>query len=219
MERRAAGDRPGDPGRVRRLAWEFKRRVSSRADPLFSGDGYLLLDTARMGADDLRMDNAAALLAGLENPSLERVAAQVAALRRRLDAPALKPLRELMLLWAQRVSQRQLKLDLGIEDMAEVDRLHESGDLEVFFRERALAEREKLRSEGRAEGLEQGIAAERDLLRRLAARKFDAGTAERLAGLLSRIDDPERLAETGDWIIECAGGDELIARVGDIAGP
>ena len=98
--------------------------------------------------------------------------------------------------------------------MAELDRLHESGELEVFFTERALAEREKLRSEGRAEG----IAAERDLLRRLAARKFDAGTAERLAGLLARIDDPERLAETGDWIIECASGDEPIARVGDIAG-
>ena len=98
--------------------------------------------------------------------------------------------------------------------MAEVDRLHESGELEVFFTERALAEREKLRAEGRAEG----IAAERDLLCRLAARKFDAGRAEELAGLLSRIGDPERLAEAGDWIIECASGDELIARVGDIAG-
>ena len=106
--------------------------------------------------------------------------------------------------------------------MAEVDRLHESGELEVFFTERALAERDKYRAEGRAEGIEQGIeqgiAAERDLLRRLAARKFDAGTAERLAGLLARIDDPERLAEAGDWIIESASGDELIARVGDIAG-
>ena len=196
--------------------------AASRADPLFAGDGYLLLDTHRLAADDLRMDNAAALLAGLENPSLERVAAQVAALRRRLDAPELKPLKELMLLWAQRVSQRRLNLNLGIEDMAEVDRLHESGELEVFFTERALAEREKLRSEGRAEGiergLEQGIAAERDLLRRLATRKFDAGTAERLAGVLSRIDDPEGLAAAGDWIIECASGDELIARVGDIAG-
>ena len=192
-------------------AWHASSSVASRADPLFSGDGYLLLDTHRVGADDLRMDNAAALLAGLENPSLERIAAQLAALRRRLDARELKPLRELMLLWAQRVSRRRLNLDLGIEDMAELDRLHESGDLEVFFTERALAEREKLRSEGRAEG----IAAERDLLRRLAARKFDAGTAERLAGLLSRIDDPERLAETGDWIIECASGDELIGRFGD----
>ena len=110
--------------------------------------------------------------------------------------------------------------------MAEVDRLHESGELEVFFTERALAEQDKYRAAGRAEGIEQGIergiergiAAERDLLRRLAARKFDAGTAERLAGLLARIDDPERLAETGDWIIECASGDEPISRVGDIAG-
>ena len=58
----------------------------------------------------MRMDNAAALLAGLENPSLDRVAAQVAALRGRLDAPELKPLKEVMLLWAQRVSQRRLNL-------------------------------------------------------------------------------------------------------------
>ena len=89
----------------------------------------------------------------------------------------------------------------------------------MFFRERALAEREKLRAEGLERGLKQGIAAERDLLRRQATRKFDAGTAERLADLLSRIDHPEGLAAAGDWIIECAGGDELIARVGDIAGP
>ena len=207
-----------------------RSNIASRADSLFAGDGYLLLDTHRLAADDLRMDNAAALLAGLENPSLERIAAQVAALRHRLDAPELKPLKELMLQWARRVSRRRLNLNLGIDDMAEVDRLHESGQLEVFLTERALAEREGLRAEGRAEGrtegraegraegVEQGIAAERDLLRRQAARKFDAGTAERLAGLLERIDDPERLAEAGDWIIECADGDELIARVGDIAG-
>ena len=36
-----------------------------RADPLFAGDGYVLLDTHRVGRDDLRRDNAAALLAEL----------------------------------------------------------------------------------------------------------------------------------------------------------
>ncbi len=122
-----------------------------------------------------------------------------------------------MLLWAQRVSQRRLKLDLGIQDMAEVDRLHESDELETFFTDRALAEREKLRAEGRVEGMQRGIAAERGLLRRQAARKFDAGTAERLGSLLARIDDPQDLAEVGDRIIDCASGDELIARVGEIA--
>lgn len=148
----------------------------------------------------------------------EGVAAQMAALRRRLDPPELEPLKVLMLLWAQQVAQRQLNLDLGIEDMAEVDRLHESGELEVRFSERALAEQEKYRAEGRVEGMERGIAAERDLLLRLAARKFDAGTAERLSGLLVRIGDPEDLAEVGDRIIECASGDELIVRVGETAG-
>ncbi len=143
----------------------------------------------------------------------EGVAAQVAALRRRLDPPELEPLKVLMLLWAQQVAQRQLNLDLGIKDMAEVDRLHESGELEVRFSERALAEQEKYRAQGRA----QGIAAERGLLLRLAARKFDAGTSGRLGNLLSRIDDPETLAEVGDRIIECTSGEELISRVGRIA--
>ena len=189
--------------------------IGARTDPLFLGERYLLLDMHRMAADDLPMDNAAALLAGLENPSLERVAAQVAALRRRLDAPELGRLRETMLLWARQVSRRRLDLDLGIDDMAEVDRLHESGELEVRLGSRALAERARLRAEGRVEGRVEG---ERDLLRGLAALKFDAGTGERLAGLLSGIDDPEQLAEAGARIIECATGDDLIARVADLSG-
>ena len=40
-----------------------------RADPRFAGDGYVVLDSLRVGPEDLRHDNAAALLAGLENPS------------------------------------------------------------------------------------------------------------------------------------------------------
>ena len=187
--------------------------VASCAAPLFAGDGYLILDMNRAGADDLPLDNAAALLAALENPSLERVGSQIAALRRRLDAPELAPLRELMLLWAQQVARRRFIVDWGIEDMAEMDRLHESGEIETFFRSRALEERERLR----AEGIAQGLAAERDLLVRQAARKFGPDASERLALLLAEVDDTERLAEAGDWIIDCATGDDLIARIGDVA--
>ena len=197
------------------------RGIASRTDALFAGDGYLLLDMHRVAADDLPMDNAAALLAGLENPTVERVASQVAALRRRLDGPEFSLLRETMLLWAQRVARRRLDLNLGISDMAEVDRLHETGEMEVVLTERGLAEREKFRAQGRAEGVEQGraegmkrrIAAERDLLCRLTARKFGEDASERLTALLARIDDPERLAEAGDLIIDCATGDDLIARL------
>ena len=132
--------------------------VASRANPLFAGDGYLMLDTLRVAADDLRHDNAAALLAGLENPSLERIAAQMTALRRRLSAHELAALREVMLLWAQQVARRRIGLDLEIRDMAEMDRLHESGDLEEYFAVRVRAWQDEYRAEGRAQGIGQYLS-------------------------------------------------------------
>lgn len=73
------------------------------------------------------------------------------------------------------------------------------------------------REEGLAEGLAQGRAEaadrERAVLGRLAARKFDARTAERLAEVLAGIDAPDRLAEAGDLIIECGDGAELLSRL------
>ena len=51
------------------------------------------------------------------------------------------------------------------------------------------------------------------LLLRQAERKFGADAAGRLAALLAGIEDPERLAVVGEWIIDCASGDELTARL------
>ena len=76
--------------------------------------------------------------------------------------------------------------------------------------------REQGREQGRAEGLEQGRAEARGLLRRQAARKFDDDAARRLGAVLADVADPERLAEVGDWIIECGTGAELFARVADV---
>ena len=67
------------------------------------------------------------------------------------------------------------------------------------------------REEGRAEG-------QAELVRRMAARKFDAATAERLAERLAGITDPERLAEVGEWLLECEHGDELLDRVAGLCG-
>ena len=71
------------------------------------------------------------------------------------------------------------------------------------------------REEGREQGREQGRAEERRLLCRQAARKFDAGAAARLATALSDVADPERLAQVGEWIIECETAADLMARVLD----
>ena len=207
--------------------------VMSRANELFGGDGYLTLDTLRVAADDLRRDNAAALLAGICNPTMERLPADVAALRARLDAPHHRPLLEVVLLWAQQTARRLINFDLGADDMAEVDRLHESGELEGYFEARRRAYQERYRAQGVEQGIkrgiergieqgikrgiergiESGLAAERDLLRRQAERKFDRPTGERLADLLADIASSEGLVPVGDLIIDCATGEELIARV------
>ena len=62
---------------------------------------------------------------------------------------------------------------------------------------------------GREEGLEQGRA----LLCRQAALKFDAAAGRRLAEALADVGDADRLAEVGDWIIECRTPAELFARL------
>ncbi len=69
--------------------------------------------------------------------------------------------------------------------------------------------------EGREQGIAQGRAEERALLCRLAERKFDAATARRLAAALEDVADAGRLAQVGDWIIECGTAADLLARVSD----
>ena len=71
--------------------------------------------------------------------------------------------------------------------------------------------------QGLERGLEQGIEQERARglarLRRHAAIKFGARTAERLADLLGGTIAAEQMERVGDWIMECDRGGDLLARV------
>ena len=73
--------------------------------------------------------------------------------------------------------------------------------------------REQGREQGLKQGLEQGLEQERALLCRLAARKFDDDAGRRLAEALAKVGDAKRLAEVGDWIIECGTAADLLDRV------
>ena len=68
-------------------------------------------------------------------------------------------------------------------------------------------------SGARAQGFEQGLAAERELLRRLATRKFGAAAGDALVRHLADISDPDRLAGIGERIVDCGTGAELIERL------
>ena len=61
-----------------------------------------------------------------------------------------------------------------------------------------------------AQGRVEGQAA---VMRRMAARKFGPETADRLAERLTKVEDPERVVEVGEWLLECETEEELLARV------
>ncbi len=63
-------------------------------------------------------------------------------------------------------------------------------------------------------GREEGIEHERQLLRRLAATRFDSATADRLAVAIGAEADPQRLEEVGEAIVRCATGGELLRKIG-----
>ena len=66
---------------------------------------------------------------------------------------------------------------------------------------------------GREQGIAQGRAEERALLRRQAERRFGAETARQVSELLAEVADAEDLLEAGDWILECRTGGELLERL------
>ena len=72
--------------------------------------------------------------------------------------------------------------------------------------------------QGIEQGIEQGLDRERALLCRMTASRFGAATAERLAELLAPITNAERLADIGDWLVQCDTGADFLARVGAAVG-
>ena len=69
---------------------------------------------------------------------------------------------------------------------------------------------------GRQQGIRQGLAAERTLLQRQVERRFGQTAAARFAQLLKTIDDTDRLAEIGEWVVDSASGEDLLVRVGSL---
>ena len=188
-----------------------------RADPRFAGDGYVLLDSLRVRPEDLRHDNAAALLAGLENPSDETYAGLLAALQQRLRAPEFRGLKKILLAWAAWQARRRLGLELEVEDMMEADRLEDYGDVEAYFAARIQARKEEHRAEGREAGREAGreegrVVGQRESLRRHAAMKFDAETGTRLGAVLEGVTDQAAFDGVLAALIECDTPSELLAR-------
>ena len=175
---------------------------------LLAGEGYLTLDIGALRQDDFDDSNAASLLARLTSPRPGHASARHARmlLEQLRDEPV--GLRKAAFAWIRQVSG----LDLGDNDMEALERM-QPAQQERHFAGRLRLWHNRLRAEGVAKGLAEGLAHERELLVRQATRKFGAGVAGGLADVLNGVDDTARLAELGDWIIDCKTGDEFAGRI------
>lgn len=184
-----------------------------RPDGLFAGDGYLLLDSGQLTPDDGHEHNAAWLLAAFENPSPAHLAAWIAALRKRLAAPEFKALQETILRWADWVVRQRIGFDMGVSDMAQVDALQADGELEDYMEARQRAWMEEYREERRQERRDEVFRDSRLLLAGLATRRFGPQVGQRLAELVTDVDDQARFELVCRLILDSANGDELLRNL------
>ena len=191
-------------------------RSPASSDPVLApyqpSQRYFLLDEGRAAEKGLPRDNLVSALIALEtNRGRERLPAlletPIGLLRERRD----DELKRAFEAWVAQVLLPRRSRGTPPESLPRLEEVQTM--LEETVREWTADWVAEGREQGREQGLEQGRAEERALLCRQAARKFDAAAAQRLAAALAEVADPDRLAEVGDWIIECGTADELLARV------
>ena len=189
--------------------------------PVYAGSGYVMLDVGRVRGGDSPPDDVVSLVIGIEKmSSLEEGYATLLEVFSVLRGSEHRGLRRVFHEWFGLLAGQGAG-GAAIEEFEEMERQEEAGELRTPVQDRVRAWQEAERAQGLAQGRAEGVAQgraegveqERMLLRRLTERKFGVETAERLSALLAGMAEPERLADIGDWIIDCASGDELIARV------
>lgn len=180
---------------------------------------YLLIDEQALEVEDLPSDNVVSAQIALERrfPDVGRVLDGLAKL---LEGTRYEGLRRAFGAWVEHSAARVGLTESNPELVAALKELAETGDLSGM-KSRLAEQMEEFAETHRVKGLEQGLergkaeglAEERALLSRQTARKFGAGTAARVAEILEGLDDPERLAEIGEQVIDCGTGAELLARM------
>jgi flagellar biosynthesis/type III secretory pathway protein FliH len=132
-----------------------------------------------------------------------------------LKEPEQTSLRRAFTVWIKRVVLREGADAATWEHVNELNEVHTMlaervKEWEQDWRERGYAAG---RESGLQEGMEKGLNAERALLHRLTHRRFGENVAGQIVTLLNQINDPEQLADVGEWILDCQTGAELLTRV------
>ena len=177
---------------------------------------YFLLDAARTEPDDLPGDNLVSALVALETTrDRARIERQLRRLIDLLGGQDDDELKRAFSAWARQALMPAPFRPTETEPLAQLEEVRSmlAETVREWTKDWVAQGREEGLQKGREEGREEGRAEERSLLCRLAARKFDGTAAGQLAEALAGVDDPARLGQVGEWIIECETAAELMARV------
>ena len=172
---------------------------------------YLLLDANRRAREDLSRDNLVASVFELNAAATPSgMAGRMRAMPRGLDGNALRALLD----WMRAVFPKKFPQSDAAAVVESLERefpevAKEKGTM-MALAKRALEWEEEYGRQGFEKGIEQGLAAQRELLRRQAARKFGTAAGNSLFRHLAGISDPDRLAGIGERIIDCGTGAELL---------
>ena len=180
--------------------------VLSRYQP---SQRYFLLDEGRVGGSDLPSGNLVSALIALEtNRDRERAPTLLGTLIELLEKQDDEELTAAFTEWAAQVLlPRRFRGSVS----GPLPRLEE---VRTMLAETVQEWTAEWVEQGREQGLQQGVQqGQRVLLCRQAARKFDAAAGERLAAALEGVADSDRLAQVGDWIIECETAADLFRRL------
>ena len=200
----------------------------------FQGWDYVLLSLERLRSDGglarLPLANRAAATLRLQ---AERTPSELLARFRRewtrFAGDAEAATRRVLHVWTGALLSHMGGAESALPALAELEGLKGETEMatvsEALFDEWFADVRATHLAEGVERGIERGIERERARglarLRRQAAIKFGARTAERLSALLGTVaaNRMESLGDrVGDWIMECEHGEELLARVSALIG-
>ena len=170
---------------------------------------YLLLDEGAFSEAELApLQNLVAAVFRLENSrSPQAVLVVISALIEWLQQPEQISLRRAFTVWIKRVV-------LAEADTAELsEHIIELEEVRTMLAQRVQQWKREWRESGFAEGLERGLAAERQMLVRQTRIRFGGVIAEQLSQLLNHIHDAEQLAQIGEWLMASETGDRLLVQV------
>ena len=173
--------------------------------------GLKLVDMGRVRVEDLPRRNAVTLQIEIHQGALAHDPEGVLGrLSECLGGPKHRELRIAFVEWIwQSLAPELPKVPKLKRRLREIAELGEFQEMKSFMLKSMV---DHWLARGVTEGMARARADERALLCQLAGRKFGGQAAERLSAQIEGVTDPQRLAEVGDWIIDCGTEAEFLTR-------